>query len=171
MKIELKPDEAIEVLETLNNRMFTWLKEANKEYIVNENKERLIEAFETLNSHEEDATLPVGTEKVKRKGTNGIKTETYVTKTLNGKVVSRDLLSRDTYSAMTRIVIKGTKGEATPAPSAPTTQTPQTPATPTPAEEPKKEETPVTPSTPTVPETPEPEPEIPTDNTVTNDGN
>lgn len=57
MKIELTPDEAIAVLETLNNRMFTWLKEANKEYIVNENKKRLIEAFETLDSHEEEVTL------------------------------------------------------------------------------------------------------------------
>ena len=126
---------------------------------------RTIDTIPLTTTYEEDATLPVGTEKVKRKGTNGIKTETYVTKTLNGKVVSRDLLSRDTYSAMTRIVIKGTKGEAIPTPSAPAVQTPQEPVTPTPTEEAKpKEETPLTPSTPTVPETPK-------DNTVTNNGN
>lgn len=60
----------------------------------------------------EDASLPLGTEQVKQKGSNGIKTETYITKMLNGKVVSTELLSRDTYNAMTRIVLKGTKAGA-----------------------------------------------------------
>lgn len=132
---------------------------------------RTVDTIPTTTTYEEDATLPVGTEKVKRKGTNGIKTETYVTKTLNGKVVSRDLLSRDTYSAMTRIVIKGTKGEDTSTPSSPSVQTPQTPVTPIPTEEPKNEEIPVTLSTPTVTETPETKPETPTDNTEANNGN
>lgn len=59
----------------------------------------------------EDATLPAGTEKIKQKGANGLKTETYITKMLNGKVVSTKLLSRDTYDAMTRIVLKSTKTE------------------------------------------------------------
>ena len=132
---------------------------------------RTVDTIPTTTTYEEDATLPVGTEKVKRKGTNGIKTETYVNKTLNGKVVSRDLLSRDTYSAMTRIVIKGTKGEDISTPSSPSVQTPQTPVTPIPTEEPKNEEIPVTPSTPTVTETPETKPETPTDNTEANNGN
>ena len=57
----------------------------------------------------EDESLDVGTEKVKQKGTNGLKTETYITKMLNGKVISTKLLSRDTYDAMERIIIKGTK--------------------------------------------------------------
>ena len=35
--------------------------------------------------------------------------ETYITKMLNGKVISTKLLSRDTYDAMERIIIKGTK--------------------------------------------------------------
>ena len=35
--------------------------------------------------------------------------ETYITKMLNGKVISTTLLSRDTYSAMERIVKRGTK--------------------------------------------------------------
>ncbi|MEG2499402.1 hypothetical protein, partial [Brevundimonas sp.] len=34
-------------------------------------------------------------------------TETYITKNLNGKVISQKLLSRDTYSAMSNIVIRG----------------------------------------------------------------
>ncbi len=59
--------------------------------------------------YEEDATLAAGTENVKQKGANGLKTETYITKMLNGKVVSTTLLSRDTYDAMPNIVTKGTK--------------------------------------------------------------
>lgn len=58
----------------------------------------------------EDNTLAAGTEKVKQKGANGLITETYITKSLNGKVVSTKLLSRDTYNAMQRIILKGTKG-------------------------------------------------------------
>jgi len=58
----------------------------------------------------EDNTLPVGTEKIKQKGANGLKTETYMTKILNGKVVSTTLLSKDTYDAMNKIILKGTKG-------------------------------------------------------------
>ena len=58
----------------------------------------------------DDASLAVGTEKVKQKGTNGQKTETYLVKRLNGKVVSSEVISRDTYNAMQRIVLRGTKG-------------------------------------------------------------
>ena len=57
----------------------------------------------------DDPTLPKGTEVVKQKGTNGQIVETYMTKLLNGKVVSTELLSRDTYNAMTRIVRRGTQ--------------------------------------------------------------
>lgn len=57
----------------------------------------------------EDSSLAEGTEKVKQKGANGLKTETYITKMLNGKVISTTLLSKDTYDAMTRIVLRGTK--------------------------------------------------------------
>ena len=59
----------------------------------------------------EDSNIEAGKEKVKQKGANGLKTETYITKILNGKAISTTLLSKDTYDAMTRIVIKGTKGE------------------------------------------------------------
>lgn len=79
--------------------------------------------------YEEDANLTVGTEKVKQKGANGITTETYITKMLNGKVVSTELLSRDTYNAMARIIIKGTKGPTDANISTPTqTETPTTPS-------------------------------------------
>ena len=74
----------------------------------------------------EDSSLPVGTEQVTQKGTNGLQTETYIVKSLNGKIVSRSLLSKDTYNAMQRIVRKGTKANTTtskPSTPAPTTQT------------------------------------------------
>lgn len=61
--------------------------------------------------YQEDASLTAGKEIIKQKGTNGLTTDTYITKMLNGKVISTTLLSRDTYSAMTRKVIKGTKEE------------------------------------------------------------
>ena len=57
----------------------------------------------------DDNTLPTGTEKIKQSGANGLITETYIIKSLNGKVVSKELLSKDTYSAMQRIILRGTK--------------------------------------------------------------
>ncbi len=86
--------------------------------------------------YEEDASLPAGTEKVKQQGVNGLKTETYITKMLNGKVISTTLLSKDTYDPMTKIVAKG-KGAAPSTPS-----TPETPTTPnTETQEPTGQET------------------------------
>ena len=40
-------------------------------------------------------------------GANGLVTETYMTKMLNGKIISTKLLSKDTYSAMQRVINKG----------------------------------------------------------------
>lgn len=57
----------------------------------------------------DDSTLPRGTEKVKQVGANGKITETYIIKSINGAVVSKELLSKDTYSAMQRIILRGTK--------------------------------------------------------------
>ena len=97
----------------------------------------------------DDSTLPQGTEVVKQKGTNGLIRETYITKLLNGKVVSTKLLSRDTYNAMARIVRRGT------GPAATTTQPEQTVENPEPVEE-----------TPTIDETkPETTPEENTEET------
>lgn len=71
---------------------------------------RTISTIPTSTRYIEDPTLPVGTEKIKQKGANGLKTETYITKMLNGKIISKTLLSRDTYDAMQKIILKGTKG-------------------------------------------------------------
>lgn len=58
----------------------------------------------------DDNTLAAGKEKVSQLGANGLITETYIIKSLNGKVVSTELLSKDTYNAMQRIILRGTKG-------------------------------------------------------------
>ena len=57
----------------------------------------------------EDSSLPAGTERVQQKGNNGYKTETYKVVRLNGQVVSKTLLSKDTYNAMQKIILRGTK--------------------------------------------------------------
>ena len=92
----------------------------------------------------DDNTLAAGTEKVKQAGANGVITETYIIKSLNGKVVSSKLLSKDTYNAMQRIILRGTKGTTTNNNNNNSQiSTPATPSEPT----------------PTVPSTPEKEPE------------
>ena len=61
----------------------------------------------------EDSTLEQGKEVVEQLGYNGCKSEAYRILKLNGKVVSKTLLSRDTYDPMQRIVRRGTKKTAT----------------------------------------------------------
>ncbi len=56
-----------------------------------------------------DSTLAQGKEVIEQAGYNGCKSETYRILKLNGKEISRTLLSRDTYAAMQRIVRRGTK--------------------------------------------------------------
>lgn len=93
--------------------------------------------------YEEDETLAEGVEKVKQKGANGLKTETYITKMQNGKVISTTLLSRDTYDAMARIIQKGKGAGTAPANEtpAPTTEQVQTQTqTQTPEQKPSNQE-------------------------------
>lgn len=97
-------------------------------------KTKTVASIPFTTKYEEDATLPVGKEKVRQKGANGLKTETYITKMLNGKVISTTLLSRDTYDAMARIVVRGAKGAEQKTPNTtPVTPTPVAPPT-TPSE-------------------------------------
>ena len=69
-----------------------------------------VSTIPTSTKYVDDPTLVVGTEKVKQKGANGKKTETYMTKMLNGKIIETKIISRDIYDAMQRIVLRGTKG-------------------------------------------------------------
>lgn len=59
----------------------------------------------------EDSTLAQGKEVVEQAGYSGCKSEAYRILKLNGKVVSKTLLSKDTYDPMQKIIRRGTKKE------------------------------------------------------------
>ena len=107
---------------------------------------------------EEDSSLAPGKEKVVQNGMNGCKSITYKILKLNGKEVSRTVLSSDTYDAMNKIIKVGvnktvetsTEPEPTPEP------TPEPIPEPTPTPEPTPE--PIPEPTPTPEPTPEPTP-------------
>lgn len=104
---------------------------------------------------ENDSSLAPGKERVAQNGMNGCKSITYKILKLNGKEVSRTVLSSDTYDPMNKIIKVGpskttevsTQPVKEPEPTPTTPTTPATPTTPT---------TPETPSTPSTPTTPEP---------------
>ncbi len=83
------------------------IKEEN-EYTINF-ETKTISTIPYTTRYIEDASLKKGSQIVQQAGTNGLKTETYMITSLNGKIVSKKLLSKDTYNAMERIVLKGTK--------------------------------------------------------------
>lgn len=56
-----------------------------------------------------DNTLEEGVEEIKQYGADGVKSETYKILKQNGIVVSKSLLSTDTYSSLEQIVRRGTK--------------------------------------------------------------
>ena len=59
--------------------------------------------------YENDDTLEEGKEVVEQSGYTGCVSEAYRILKLNGEVVSKTLLSKDTYDPMTRIIRRGTK--------------------------------------------------------------
>ena len=63
--------------------------------------------------YEDDPTLEEGKEVVEQSGYTGCTSETYRIIKLNGEVVSKTLLSKDTYDPMTRIIRRGTKAVET----------------------------------------------------------
>lgn len=73
-----------------------------------------LEVLEPKTTYQEDPTLESGKEQVVQKGSKGYKTVTYKITYLNGKVVKKEILSRDTYNPMERIIKKGTKGATIP---------------------------------------------------------
>lgn len=76
----------------------------------------------------DDPTLDVGKEIVEQAGTNGCKSITYKLLYKNGELVSKTTVSTDTYSAMQKIVKRGTRQAAqtvvTPVPTVATTPKP-----------------------------------------------
>lgn len=63
--------------------------------------------FET--TYQDNNTLAEGKQKIIQKGHNGYKSKAYKIVKYNGKVISKTLLSSDTYKPMNRIIEKGTK--------------------------------------------------------------
>lgn len=61
--------------------------------------------FETV--YEVDQNMAPGTEKVEHNGVDGYTSEAYKITKLNGKVIKRELISRDTYKPTTKFVKKG----------------------------------------------------------------
>ncbi len=55
----------------------------------------------------DDNNLDEGQEKIEQKGVNGIVTETYKIERVNGNIVAKTLLSKDTYNCMQRVIKRG----------------------------------------------------------------
>ena len=87
------------------------IKEADREYTYSF-KTETVSTIPYTTKYVEDSSLAAGKEVITQKGTNGLVCKTYMTKMLNGKVVSTKLLSTDTYSAMQRIVKRGTSANS-----------------------------------------------------------
>ncbi len=57
-------------------------------------------------TYEYDNTLSLGTEKIKQNGANGTTVNVYKVVKLDGTIISKTLLSQDTYNALEKIIIK-----------------------------------------------------------------
>lgn len=104
---------------------------------------------------ENDSSLAPGKERVTQNGMNGCKSITYKILKLNGKEVSRTVLSSDTYDPMNKIIKVG-PSKTTEVSTQPVEEPEPTPTpTPEPEPAPTPEPEPTTPETPTTPTTPE----------------
>ena len=56
--------------------------------------------------YETDSNLPSNTEKLKQRGANGLIVKSYKITKQNGVEVSKEILSKDTYSSLDRIILK-----------------------------------------------------------------
>ena len=104
------------------------IKEADREYTYSFSTET-VSTIPYTTKYVEDSSLAPGKEVVKQKGANGLVTKTYMTKRLDGKVISTELLSKDTYSAMQRIINRGKSTTTSTQNSSSTVNTPSTPST------------------------------------------
>lgn len=91
----------------------------DNEYVVSITSKRLSTiGFKTQTVN--DSALEKGKQTIIQKGSNGYTSEAYITKKLNGKIVSTTLLSKDTYKAVNQVVKIGTKVVSAPPASKPT---------------------------------------------------
>ena len=105
------------------------IKEADREYTYSFRTE-IVSTIPYTTKYVEDSSLAKGKEVVKQKGANGLVCKTYMTKMQNGKIISTQLLSKDTYSAMQKIVNRGTVASSSQS-NTPTVTTPPVTNTPT----------------------------------------
>ena len=59
--------------------------------------------------YQTDSSLPEGTEKLKQRGANGLIVKAYKAIKKNGITISKELLSKDTYNPLERIILKSSK--------------------------------------------------------------
>lgn len=83
------------------------MKEENEYEVELETKVLETSAYKT--NYIKDSTLNEGTEVIEQNGSNGVKSETYKILKQNGVIISKTLLSTDTYSSLEKIVRRGTK--------------------------------------------------------------
>lgn len=101
---------AIRIVATINGGVATvqiWGVKEETEYDISIETKK-VATIPYTTQYIQDASLPVGQQKVVQKGSNGRKVEAYKVMRLNGQVVSTTLLSKDTYNAMKQIVHVGT---------------------------------------------------------------
>ena len=101
----------IKIVSSVKNGVVTMqiygMKEETEYEIIIENNIEEIIPYTT--KYVKDYTKDEGTEEVKQYGSNGAKSTTYKITKHNGAVVKREILSKDTYSSLERIIVKGTK--------------------------------------------------------------
>ncbi len=120
----------------------------------------ILEYYPYHTVYETDNSLAPGQEKVYQRGMRGMKSIAYKVVKLNGKEISRTVLSNDTYKAMNTIILRGPSGGSyTPDPTPQPQPEPQPDPTPQPQPEPQPEPEPQPDPTPQPQPEPEPEPE------------
>lgn len=101
----------IKIVSTVNNgivRVQIYGLREEKEYEV-ELQTTVLETIAYKTNYIYDNTLDEGTEVIEQYGSNGAKSETYKILRQNGVIISKTLLSTDTYSSLEKIVRRGTK--------------------------------------------------------------
>ena len=98
IKIELNVDNGIVTCKILGIKEET-------EYSINIETE-IVSVTEPEIIYEHDSSLEIGQEKIKQYGSNGTVVNAYKITKLDGKIISKELLSQDTYKALQKIIQK-----------------------------------------------------------------
>lgn len=72
--------------------------------------QKILSTIPYTTKYEYDSSLPYGQQTVTTAGVNGYTSESYITKTLNGKTIYSGTLSQDKYNAQQQIIKIGTGG-------------------------------------------------------------